>query len=309
MIELAMNLHALHTWFAGKHGPVLDLVIRAERAGVDQVTLGDHLLMGSDLSQYPYGSFAAPLDYPWMEPITLLAAISSVTERIRLSTGILISPLRPAALLAKQLATLDVLSGGRVDIGIGTGWQAAEYEACGISFAARGELLDEQVRACLALWNQTPASFVGRHVRLHEVVARPQPVQPRGIPILLGVPPSPRNFARIAEYGHGWLPVGLTLAQFSDGLSALRAACMDRGRDPAALRIRQILLPEPSTPIDQAFDDIRAQAPAWISAGATTIEVFPTMVCQRADQFDAFLHRFVDLKNELTSLQARQSSE
>jgi probable F420-dependent oxidoreductase len=299
MIELAMNLHSLHTWFDGRHGPILELVIRAERAGVDQVTLGDHLLIGTDLSRYPYGTFAAPPDYPWMEPITLLAAISSVTERIRLSTGILISPLRPAALLAKQLATLDVLSGGRVDIGIGTGWQAAEYQACGIAFADRGTLLDEQVRACLALWNETPSSFAGRHVQLDKVVARPQPVQKSGIPILFGVPPSARNFERIAEFGHGWLPVGLTLEQFRSGMTALRAACAARGRDPATLRIRQILLPEPSTPIDEAWDDIRAQAPAWVSAGANTIEVFPSMVCAGAERFDDFLQRFVALKREL----------
>lgn len=304
MIELAINLHSLHTWFGGKHGPTLELVIRAERAGVDQVTLGDHLLMGSDVSQYPYGAFAAPLDYPWMEPITLLAAISSVTERIRLSTGILISPLRPAALLAKQLATLDVLSGGRVDIGIGTGWQLAEYEACGIPFAVRGELLDEQVRACLTLWNHTPSSFVGRHVQMDSVVARPQPVQTTGIPILFGVPPSPRNFDRIAELGHGWLPVGLSLAQFEAGVIALRAACVARGRDPETLRIRPILLPATSTPIDAAFDDIRAAAPAWVRAGATTIEVFPAMLCAGADQFDNFLQRSIELKYELSELQA-----
>lgn len=302
MTDLAINLHALHSWFGGKHGPILDLVIRAERAGIDQVTLGDHLLMGSDLSRYPYGELVAPLDDPWMEPITLLAAISSVTERIRLSTGILISPLRPAALLAKQLATLDVLSGGRVDIGIGTGWQAAEYEACGISFAARGELLDEQVRACLALWNQTPASFIGRHVRLDQVVARPQPAQKTGIPILFGVPPSQRNFERIAEFGHGWLPVGLTLEQFAAGMTALRTTCESRGRDPATLRIRHILIPAKSTSIDSALDDICAAAPAWVDAGATTIEVFPTMVCAGADHFDGFLQRFMALKRELSSL-------
>jgi probable F420-dependent oxidoreductase len=307
MIDLAINLHSLHTWFDGKHGPILDLVIRAERAGVDQVTLGDHLLMGSDLSRYPYGSFAAPLDYPWMEPITLLAALSSVTERIRLSTGILISPLRPAALLAKQLATLDVLSGGRVDIGIGTGWQVAEYDACGISFAARGDLLDEQVRACLALWNHTPSSFVGRHVQMDNVVARPQPVQTAGIPILFGVPPSQRNFERIAELGQGWLPVGLTLEQFKTGMVALRTACIARGRDPAALRIRPILIPGKSTPIDEAFEDIRAEAPAWVRAGATTIEVFPSMVCAGADRFDHFLQRFIALKHGLSELKAAQA--
>lgn len=307
MIELAINLHSLHTWFDGKHGPILDLVIRAERAGIDQVTLGDHLLMGSDLSRYPYGSFAAPPDYPWMEPVTFLAAISSVTERIRLSTGILIAPLRPAALLAKQLATLDVVSGGRVDIGIGTGWQEAEYEGCGISFAARGELLDEQIQACLALWSHTPASFAGRHVQLDNVVAHPKPLQSAGIPILFGVPPSQRNFDRIAEFGHGWLPVGLTLDQFEAGMTALRAACSARGRDVAALRIRPILLPEPSTPIDKAFDDIRSQAPAWVNAGANTIEVFPAMVCAGPEHFDQFLQRFVDLKGELAQWLAARS--
>lgn len=307
MIELAINLHSLHTWFDGRHGPILDLVIRAERAGIDQVTLGDHLLMGSDLSRYPYGSFATPPDYPWMEPITFLAAISSVTERIRLSTGILIAPLRPAALLAKQLATLDVVSVGRVDIGIGTGWQVAEYEGCGIAFSARGELLDEQVQACLALWNQTPSSFTGRHVQLDKVIARPQPVQSAGIPILFGVPPSQRNFERIAEFGHGWLPVGLTLDQFAAGMAALRAACIARGRDPTTLRIRQILIPDTSTAVQDAFDDIRAQAPAWVIAGATTIEVFPAMVCEGPEYFDEFLQRFSDLKLELAQLQAARS--
>lgn len=298
MIELAMNLHSLHNWFDGKHGPILDLVRRAERAGIDQVTLGDHLLIGPDLSQYPFGTFASPLDYPWMEPVTLLAAISSVTERIRLSTGILISPLRPAALLAKQLATLDVLSGGRVDIGIGTGWQSAEYEACGISFAARGELLEEQVRACLALWNNTPASFTGRHIHIDAAVALPRPVQVAGIPILFGVPPGKRNFERIAELGNGWLPAGLSLGQFAAGMVTLRTACAARGRDPDSLRIRNIFIPARAASMKAAFDDIRAQALAWVDAGVTTIEVLPSMLCRGVDQFDLFLRLLCDLRSE-----------
>ena len=119
MTQVAIGLYGLQKWFAGDFAPVTEIVKIAESKGVDLVSITDHVVMGENVHNYPYGKFPAPLDFPWFEPITVLAAIAAVTQKIRLGTGILISPLRPAVLLAKQLATLDVMSRGRVVIEIG----------------------------------------------------------------------------------------------------------------------------------------------------------------------------------------------
>ena len=115
--------------------------------------------MGPHTENYVWGKFPVPPDAPWFEPLTMLTAIAAVTTRVRLATGILIAPLRPAAFLAKQVATLDQISGGRVDLGVGTGWQREEYDAQGLAFEQRGQLLDDTLAACTVLWRDTPAAF------------------------------------------------------------------------------------------------------------------------------------------------------
>ena len=137
----------------------IDLARAAAAAGVDRVVVVDHVVMGPNTDAYSWGKFPTPADAPWLEPLTVLAAMAAVTTRIRLATGILIAPLRPAVLLAKQAATLDVLSQGRLDLGVGTGWQREEYDAEGLDFAARGQLLTDTIAACRALWRDTPAAI------------------------------------------------------------------------------------------------------------------------------------------------------
>ena len=100
--------------FGGDFAPVAEVVRVADQAGIDLVSITDHVVMGENTHEYPYGPFPAPLDFPWFEPLTVLAVLAGVTQRIRLSTSVVIAPLRPAVLLAKQLATLDVMSRGRV---------------------------------------------------------------------------------------------------------------------------------------------------------------------------------------------------
>ena len=112
-MRLAMGLFGLQQWFGGDFAAVVDLARVADEKGVDQVSLTDHVVMGERVDRYPYGTFPVPLDTPWYEPVTVLAAIAAATRRIRLSTGILISPLRPAVLLTKQLATLDGIGDAR----------------------------------------------------------------------------------------------------------------------------------------------------------------------------------------------------
>jgi probable F420-dependent oxidoreductase len=200
----------------------------AERTGFAQIIVPDHVVMGSAIDRYPYGHTQFLADDPWPEPLTLLAAIAARTERIRIGTGVLLAPLRPAPFLAKQVATLDVLSQGRVDFGIGVGWQREEYEACGIEFQSRWATLDKIARSCRRLWEGSDGTNW----------CYPTPVQER-VPIWLGARPTQRLVDRIMEYGDGWMP--LTSAppgEVVDGCCALRSAFAAAGRDPSTLLVR-----------------------------------------------------------------------
>src|SRR5262249_12530612 len=198
----------------------------------------EHLAIGPRTDRYPYGAFPLPPDEPWLEPLTALAAFAGATRRIRLATSVLIAPLRPALLLAKTLATIDVLSHGRLDLGVGIGWPRGEVRAAGVPFEARAARLDDQLRACRALWSGGAVSFRSPTVSFDDLVCLPSPLQAGGIPIWFGVAPTPRNAARIAELGAGWLPIGADLAAIARGIAVLREAFEKAGRAPAALGVR-----------------------------------------------------------------------
>jgi probable F420-dependent oxidoreductase len=298
MGKVAIGLFDLHKWFGGDIAAVGQVVKLAEDKGVDQVFIGDHVAMGGDRSAYPFGEFTPPVDYPWYEPVTLMAAVANATARIRLSMSILISPLRSAVLLAKQLATLDALSRGRVDAGLGVGWQRLEYEALGVPFESRGSILDEQVRACRVLWRAAPASFHGEHVNFEAVYAYPRPVQPGGVPVWLGCAPTGRWIARIADYCDGWIPLGLPPNRIAATVAEIRAAMAVRGRDPAALAVRTMLPPAPGAYGLCDLDATLARAPALRAAGATHLELYPTMFCRDENGLETFLDRVAAWKAE-----------
>jgi probable F420-dependent oxidoreductase len=291
MGKIAIGLYDLHKWFGGDIAAVGQVVRLAEDKGIDQVFIGDHVSMGADRGAYPFGEFTPPLDYPWFEPITLMAAVANATTRIRLSMSILISPLRPAVLLAKQLATLDALSRGRVDAGLGVGWQRLEYEAQGVPFESRGAILDEQVRACRELWRTAPASFHGEHIRFDGIYSYPQPVQAGGIPIWLGCAPSERWVLRIAEHCDGWIPLGLPPDRIAAVVAEIKTAMAARGRDPAALSVRTMLPPVLGANGFCDLDATLARAPELRAAGATHLEIYPTMFCREENGLEAFFDR------------------
>ena len=149
---LSLTISGLHRHFGDDHRVIVEVAKRAEAAGFDQVVLPDHVVMSANVEPYPYGEFPYPPGDPWVEPLTTLAAIAGATSTVRLGTGVLITPLRPAALLAKTVATLDNLSGGRVDLGVGLGWQREEYDAVGVPWERRWARHDDTIRACRALW-------------------------------------------------------------------------------------------------------------------------------------------------------------
>jgi probable F420-dependent oxidoreductase len=296
MTQVVIGLYGLQKWFAGDFAPVTDIVRIAESRGVDVVSLTDHVVMGENVHAYPYGKFPAPLDFPWFEPLTVLAALAGVTQRIRLSTSILIAPLRSAVLLAKQLATLDVMSRGRLTVGLGVGWQKEEYDASGVPWEGRYARFEEQLRVCRLLWNEAPATFAGQTVRFEKIHAFPRPVQPGGVPIWMGLAASERNIERMAQFADGWIPMEQDPTKLAPAIASIRAAAASRGRDPKAFGVRVVprfLFRADGTPDLEAT---LAQVPELVKAGATVVELFPYVFCRGPGDFEAFCNRLVALK-------------
>jgi probable F420-dependent oxidoreductase len=215
----------------------LEVAKAADEAGLHGFLFGDHLLMTARTDRYPYGEYQHALDVPWLEPLTTLAAVAAVTTRLRLSTGVLLAPLRSPLVLAKTIATLDVLSHGRVELGIGTGWQREEYEAVGLVWGERNARLDEAVRACRVLWGEQPVDFSSAGTSFDEAWTLPRPVQER-VPLLFGMAMTEANAHRVAELGDGWMPVGVERVELAAGAARLRAAFATAGRDPATVIVQ-----------------------------------------------------------------------
>jgi probable F420-dependent oxidoreductase len=273
---------------------LLDVARSAEDAGIDRLVVTDHVVMGRNTDAYVWGRFPVPPESPWLEPLAVLTAVASVTERVRLATGVLIAPLRPAVLLAKQVATLDQLAGGRVDLGVGVGWQREEYEAEGLDFDQRGRLLTDTVAACRALWERTPADFSSPTVSFPEVYLSPKPVQAR-LPVWFGGTLNGRVLRRVVALGDGWIPImGSTVEDIADGATRLRKAFADAGRDPAAVSVQA---PMPVVRGEDRQVDLVASvagAPALVEAGATDVIVHLGAVCRDLAGAGPVLHTLAE---------------
>jgi len=257
----------------GDAARMIEMAQMADAAGIGQMNFTDHVIMSDNTDKYPFGDFPVPPDYPWFEPMVMMSAMAGATRRIRLATGVLIAPLRPAALLAKMAATLDVVSGGRLDLGIGVGWQSEEYEACGFSYEACWEMLDEQVRLMHQLWSEAPVSFSSPKLRVERLYSLPHPLQEGGVPLWYGVRPTPENAKRIAEFGQGWVPIRNTPQAIGEGVGVIREAFQAAGRDPDTLRVRVVVPPEMDAEgrpdIDRALGE---HVGPLLEAGATHLE-------------------------------------
>ena len=263
-----------NTYAADQWHRFVDLARAVEDAGADRVVVVDHVVMGPHTENYAWGKFPVPPEAPWFEPLIVLAAVAAATERIRLATGILIAPLRPAALLAKQAATLDVLSRGRLDLGVGTGWQREEYDASGFDFERRGQALSDTLAACKALWRDTPAAIDTPTLAFRDIYCEPKPLQPGGVPLWIGGALHARNLDRVVRWGDAWIPImGASLDDIADGKRRIESAWKDAGRDPAALQVQAPLRIERG---DDGRPDLArsmATVPDLLAAGATDVHV------------------------------------
>ena len=274
-LRASVTISGLGRLFNGDLRGVLEAARIADEVGIYQVVLPDHLAIGPRLDRYPFAEkFPYPPEEPWLEPITTLAAIAAVTTRVRLATGVLISPVRPALLTAKSVATLDVLSNGRVDLGVGSGWQREEFVDAGLGFVGRTSRMMDSVRACRALWEQAPpVSFASESVTFTDLWCEPRPVQSR-IPIGFGGPANALTAERIAELGDGWLPIGVMPdEEIAMGLTAIRSAYADKGRDASTIEVRVGLpgITDAKGRVD--FSEMKRRAGVLENLGVTTISV------------------------------------
>lgn len=216
------------------------LAMTAERVGIESLWTVEHVVIPVGYkSEYPYhpsGKIQAPETVPIPDPLLWLTYAAAVTRTIRLATGILILPQRHPLYVAKEVASLDVLSHGRAILGIGVGWLEEEFQALGIPFDERGARTAETVRAVRALWRETAEPFEGKFFRWQKLESWPKPVQKSGVPIVVG---GHTDLAarRAARYGDGFFPGVADEARLVTLIGVLREECTRVGRDPGSIEI------------------------------------------------------------------------
>lgn len=225
---------------------------------------------------------------PFHETFTTLAFLAAVTKQIRLSSGVLILPQRQTGVVAKQAAEVDLLSGGRLRLGIGVGWNHVEYEALGTEWKTRGARQAEQVKVLRRLWSEDLVSFSGRFHELREVNIVPPPVQ-RPIPVWFGGS-SDAVVKRAAELGDGWMPIIAPDAQAEAKLATLRGHLNAFGRDPAKFGIEGWLRMNEPDPQRWA-----AAADGWRKLGADMVMLYPMYRMASFDEQIETLRRFKEV--------------
>jgi probable F420-dependent oxidoreductase len=211
-----------------------------EASGVESVWGVEHVVIAEDHEpKYPYsptGTMGPAFNaLPLSDPLEVLAFVAAASHELKLGTCVMLAPLHSPAVLAKRVATVDTLSGGRMLLGLGIGWQREEYEAVGVPFRQRGARLEECILAMRALWADSPASFRGSHVSFERVFSNPQPER-GSVPILLGGNSRP-VLDRVGRIGDGWLPFTIGPDEIATSVAHVRSVARAAGRDPDEIEI------------------------------------------------------------------------
>ncbi len=223
----------------------------AEEVGFDGMVFPEHVVLPVEYgSYYPYQQYEGdefkryPFDETiFPEPLAALAFVAAVTSRLRLGTSVLILPQRNPVVLAKQLATIDALSEGRVQLAIGLGWLREEFEAIGVPWKGRARRADEYIQAMRALWTQAEATFQGETVSFERIRCLPKPARAEGIPIIVGGH-SEGAARRAGRLGDGFMPLGYRGADHTPLIEQMREAAREAGRDPDAIEIHSGASPD-----------------------------------------------------------------
>ena len=244
---------------------VRDYAQAVEEMGYTHILAYDHVL-GAGVKNRPDWRGAYTSDDMFHEPLVMFGYLAGLTHRIELVTGVLVLPQRQTALVAKQAAEVDVLSGGRLRLGVGIGWNQVEYEALGEDFHNRGRRMEEQIALLRLLWTEPVVDFKGRWQTVSQAGLNPLPVQ-RPIPIWIGAQ-AEKVLERIGRIGDGWFPQLPPTDRAREMIEKLREYTVQAGRDPNSVGIEARISLRDLTP-----DGWREQLEAWRNLGATHVSV------------------------------------
>jgi probable F420-dependent oxidoreductase len=238
--QMRIGLHALGIGTGARPEVIRAVAVAAEVAGFATLWSGEHVvLVDQPASRYPYsadGRIAVPAEADWLDPLLGLSFTAAVTTTIGLATGVLLLPEHNPVVTAKQAATLDVLSGGRLTLGVGIGWSAEEFAALGVPFAHRGRRTEEYIAAMRTLWADDVASFSGEFTRFESVRVNPKPVRGRRIPVVIGGN-ADAALARVAAVGDGWYGFNVPASEVAGRIAELAGQCERLGRSLRELTV------------------------------------------------------------------------
>src|SRR5437773_3012038 len=222
-----------------------------EQIGYDHIDMFDHVVMGFPIEGRAPGPY--PAGMPILEALMTLSYIAAVTSRVTLGTEVLVLPQRQPTLVAKQVSTLDTLSGGRVRLGVGVGWQESEYDALGEDFHTRGARMDEAIRLLRTYWTDARVDFEGTSYHVTAMAMEPKPPQAGRLPIWIGGN-SEAAFRRVGRLGDGWLASRVSdEADAGRAIGAIRRHAEEAGRDPDAIGLQSMVAPPPRDAAGKGF--------------------------------------------------------
>lgn len=299
-ITININLLALDRLFGADLRAYVDKAQVIEEAGIDGVVMPDHVVFGHD-AVYPFGNWTVAPSDSWPEPMAVLSAIAGATHKVDLVTNVLIAPLRSAALLAKQVATLYGLSGGRFQLGVGTGWQSQEYAASGVSFADRGDALFDQLRACRALWYDRPTHYRSDRVDLDGIWCAPTlpgDVEQSPLRLWFGLAPIATNARYFAEFGGDWSCIKPDPDFVAEGRARLEEVLQRDFGIERRLKVRAapaMHYDAAGTPcIDRTMDHIHES----VAAGVTEFDIPMMFYVRDPNVFDHFITRISSVSRD-----------
>jgi probable F420-dependent oxidoreductase len=282
---MKIGLFAINYGACGDPAAAVRVAQAAEGAGFESVWSGEHIVLPDPM----LASFLLASDTPMLDTIVALTWIAAHTKSVRIGSGIILLPVRNPVLLAKELASLDVVSGGRLIIGLGAGWLEPEFRALGVSMQGRGEKMDDALLAMRALWTMDRPEHDGPSASFRDVVAYPHPVQRPMPPIVIGGE-SPAALRRAVTVGNGWYGFGLTVEKTRQQIDALKRA-MDEHERPAELGNLEISV----TPVG-GFD--KQVVENYAAAGVHRLIVLP-----KPDATHAERHKMVALDDILRNIE------
>ncbi|WEO99795.1 LLM class F420-dependent oxidoreductase [Streptomyces sp. FXJ1.172] len=262
---MRVGLHALGVGDGARPEVIRAVATAAETHGFARLWCGEHVvLVDTPASRYPYsadGRISVPADADWLDPLLALAFAAAATSRIGLATGVLLLPEHNPVVVAKQTATLDVLSAGRFVLGVGVGWSAEEFAALGVPFAGRGRRAEEYLAAMRTLWTEDPASFTGEFTRFDAIRVNPKPLRGGRLPVVVGGN-SDAALRRAVTLADGWYGFNVPAAEVPMRVAVLADECARRGRAFDQLMVAVAL-----------SDGTPEHVPALVAAGVNEVVV------------------------------------